>query len=68
MPTKKEKQPLSTTHPELANEADGWDPSTVTKGMKIRKDWICTNGHKWTVAITDRVAESGCPFCSGNRV
>lgn len=27
MPGKKEKQPLSVTHPELAMEADGWDPS-----------------------------------------
>ena len=68
MPTKKEKQPLSVTHPELAKEADGWDPSTVSKGMKIRKDWLCTKGHQWTVAITDRVAGNGCPFCSGNRV
>jgi len=25
VPTKKVKQPLSVTHPELANEADGWD-------------------------------------------
>ena len=32
MPTKKEKQPLSVTHPELAKEAEGWDPSTVTFG------------------------------------
>jgi len=28
VPTKKEKLPLSVTHPELAKEADGWDPST----------------------------------------
>ena len=26
MPGKKEKQPLSVTHPELAKEADGWNP------------------------------------------
>ena len=27
VPTKKEKQALSATHPDLAKEADGWDPS-----------------------------------------
>jgi len=30
MPGKKEKQPLSVTHPELAKEADGWDPNLIT--------------------------------------
>jgi hypothetical protein len=32
VPTKKEKQPLSVTHPELAKVADGWDSSSVTFG------------------------------------
>ncbi len=68
VPGKKEKLPLSVTHPELAIEADGWNPSQVTKGMKVGKDWICIKRHKWTAAVTDRVAGSGCPFCSGNRV
>jgi hypothetical protein len=26
---KKDKKPLSETHPELAKEAHGWDPSIV---------------------------------------
>jgi hypothetical protein len=30
VPTKKEKQPLSVTHPELAKEAVGWDPAEIT--------------------------------------
>lgn len=32
VPTKKEKQPLSVTHPELAKEADGWDTSEILAG------------------------------------
>ncbi len=32
VPGKKEKLPLSVTHPELAKEADGWDPTAITKG------------------------------------
>ena len=29
MPTKKEKQPLSVTHPDLAKEVDGWERSIL---------------------------------------
>ncbi len=47
MPTKKEKQPLSVTHPELAKEADGWDPGKVTSGMHLPKKWKCNKGHIW---------------------
>ena len=67
MPTKKEKQPLSVTHPALANEADGWDPAQFTKGMKVKKSWVCKKSHQWASAIADRVAGAGCPFCSGNQ-
>jgi hypothetical protein len=37
VPGKKEKLPLSVTHPELAKEADGWDPATVTAGSNKKK-------------------------------
>jgi hypothetical protein len=36
VPTKKEKQPLSVNHPELAKEADGWDPSEFTSGVAFK--------------------------------
>ena len=39
MPTKKEKQPLSVTHPDLAKEANGWDPSSVTFGNGKKLSW-----------------------------
>ena len=38
MPSKKEKLPLSVTHPELAKEADGWDPTLVTSGSGQKAD------------------------------
>jgi len=68
VPIKKEKLSLSVTHPELAKQADGWDPSRYSKGMKIRLDWKCSQGHKWSIPILNRVAGSGCPFCSGHKV
>ena len=45
MPNKKIKFPLSKTHPKLAREAHGWDPSTVSKSSKQKFEWICSNGH-----------------------
>jgi hypothetical protein len=70
VPTKKEKQPLSVTHPELAKEADGWDPSEFTSGSGKTKSWKCNKGHKWTAKIYDRVGSVKrkpivCPVCSG---
>ena len=55
MPSKNEKQPISVTHPELAKEADGWDPSEFTSGSGKTKSWKCNKGHKWTAKIYDRV-------------
>ena len=69
MPTKKEKQPLSVTHPELAKEADGWDPSEYTHGSRKSVSWRCRLGHKWISTIGNRtLAKSGCPYCKGKTV
>ena len=38
VPSKKEKQPLSVTHPELAKESDGWDPAEIT-AERPTKGW-----------------------------
>ena len=64
MPTKKVKQPLSVTHPELAKEADGWDPAEFTAGSNVRVPWICPYGHKWNAVIDNRSRRGDrCPFC-----
>ena len=69
MPTKKEKQPLSVTHPELAKEADGWDPNEYVAGSHKILSWKCTKGHNWFSAIEDRSRKNyGCPICSGKKV
>ena len=70
VPSKKEKLPLSVTHPELAKEADGWDPATVTYGSELKKSWKCTRGHIWVISPNGRTAKggTGCPYCSNQRV
>ena len=68
MPTKKEKPPLSVTHPELAKEANGWDPSNFFSGSKEKKSWKCDKGHIWDSVVSSRVSGKGCPFCSNNRI
>jgi hypothetical protein len=67
--TKKEKQPLSVTHPELAKEADGWDPSKVTFGSGKKLSWKCPQGHLYQTSVDKRTLRGhSCPFCSGHQV
>lgn len=69
MPTKKEKQPLSVTHPELAKQADGWDPTLVTQGSQKSVQWRCEIGHSWLAIVNNRTRQKqGCPYCSGKRI
>jgi hypothetical protein len=58
---------LATTHPELAAEAFGWDPTTVTAGADAKKRWRCYLGHEWDSPVFNR-KRAGCPFCSGQKV
>lgn len=63
------KQPLTETHPELASQADGWDPSKITSGSGRKLPWICKDGHKWEAAVYSRSARNlGCPICSGQKI
>ena len=60
---------LATTHPELAAEADGWDPTEVKPKSNKKLAWKCPLGHKYEAVVSTRsVRGSGCPFCSGNKV
>jgi hypothetical protein len=65
VPGKKEKLPLSVTHPELAKEADGWDPSGVTHGSSKKLGWVCKKKHRWNAPTYSRTKGIGCPYCSG---
>lgn len=56
---------LATTHPNLASEAFGWDPTEITANSnKIRK-WKCNFGHVWNTKISLRCRGTGCPSCVG---
>ena len=59
---------LATTNPELAAQADGWDPTTLTAGSGKKVGWRCQKGHTWTAALTSRSGGYGCPICSGHQV
>ena len=67
MPKKKVKLPLSKTHPKLAKEAHGWDPSLVTFGVGKKLKWQCKKKHIWEASPNTRSSEKGpgCPYCSG---
>lgn len=65
----KEKQSLQASHPELALEADGWDPANFSFGSDKSMSWKCSIGHRWTARISDRAGGKGrCPICLGKRV
>ena len=39
---KTSKPSIAETHPELAAQADGWDPTTLTAGSNKKRTWkIC---------------------------
>ena len=61
---------LKTTHPQIAIQAYGWDPSIVNAGSHVKKDWICSLGHIWDAAIFTRMRGpgQGCPICSNHRL
>jgi hypothetical protein len=56
---------LASKYPDLALEADGWDPSQVAVGSSKRFKWKCKEGHQWTTTPNSRVGQSaGCPSCA----
>ena len=58
---------LATTHPKLAKEAFGWDPSTVSAGMDKIRRWKCKKNskHIWSTRISHRaLSDTGCPNCA----
>jgi len=60
--------PLSETNPDLAAQADGWDPSTVSAGSHRVVAWLCSSGHRWTSKVQNRAKQGqGCPYCAGRR-
>jgi hypothetical protein len=57
---------LQTTHPDLAAEADAWDPRTTLNGSTKKLQWKCSLGHIWISSPSNRISNgSGCPTCAG---
>jgi len=63
---------ITTTSPELAAQwhptRNERQPSEVSAGSSFKAWWICSAGHQWQAAVSDRSSGRGCPVCSGNRV
>ena len=63
---------FATIHPELLeewdyeeNEKNGISPEKMTLGSQKLVNWICSNGHKYTRSIYDRLhGRYKCPYCS----
>ena len=59
---------LLQSHPAIAAEADGWDPSKVTPGSGQKLPWKCKRGHQWEAIVGNRTKRNGsCPYCSGKK-
>jgi DNA-directed RNA polymerase subunit RPC12/RpoP len=55
---------LADTHPALAAEADGWDPSAYRPGSSARLPWRCsTCGRQWESTVFRRTRGASCPAC-----
>lgn len=55
---------FATKFPELAIEADGWNPSIVVWGSHSMQMWQCPEGHKWRAQVKSRAMGRGCPKCA----
>ncbi len=55
---------LGTTNPDLAVQADGWDPTLYRASSHKNLPWKCEKGHKWITQIGNRSKGTGCPSCA----
>ena len=56
---------LQTKFPDLAAEAFGWDPTTITSGSGRKLKWECSFGHIYCATVGSRTnIGSGCPVCA----
>ena len=55
-------QSLTATHPDLASEAHGWDPTSISAGVGKKFNWICKMDHIYSASPNNRKNGSGCPY------
>jgi hypothetical protein len=59
---------LAVSHPELAAQAHGWDPTNVATNTHKKMDWMCPSGHVYSASVASRTSkQSGCPFCTNQK-
>lgn len=59
---------LATLFPEIADEAYGWDPSLILSAIKDKKEWQCSQGHRWSATVNHRTSSgTKCPYCAGKK-
>jgi len=60
---------ILSQHPDLAREADGWDPGNIVSGSHRKLRWKCKHGHTWLARPYDRsVKHTGCPVCANKNL
>jgi len=60
---------LKSQFPEIAAEAFEWDPSLVTAGSNVKREWRCKQNHIYIATTVSRTSRStGCPYCSGKQL
>lgn len=59
---------LETLYPDLAKEANGWDPKTVSPGSSKKLSWKCSLGHTWDAIVYSRRNGNGCAVCAGHKI
>jgi hypothetical protein len=62
---------LATTHPEIAKQAYGWDPRTVTSGSGLVKQFCCKLKHlpkPQIIAARVKLGPDSCAICSNQEV
>jgi hypothetical protein len=60
---------LETTHPDIALQANGWDPQEVTSGSGKKLSWKCSIGHTYFAQISNKTRRGDqCPICSGKKI
>ena len=64
------RTPLTVSNPELAAEADGWDPHSVEVKFSDALSWRCRNGHQWVTRLANRIGQAGtgCPICANKKI
>ena len=67
--TRRGETDLATTHPKIAKQAIGWDPTKYKAGSQKTFTWKCESGHEWKARIASRALQgTNCPYCKNRMI